>query len=200
MRRMPLAVAGLFVLIALRAGGAESGWRAMPLPAEAERLTRTAEAAADPVAASHLYAQAIRLHPSNGPALYGLGRALLDQGRPADALKTFHRLNTLFPDDPAILEALAATLARLPAPRRTDIAAGLAYAERASQLQPGAPEAWHLLSVLRHFDGDYARAAEASRQAIALDAQNPIDPETTALYQQQETACIDALLVFSPLD
>ena len=77
---------------------------------------------------------------------------------------------------------------------------GLAFAERAAQLRPDAPAAWHVLSVLRHLDGDYAAAAEAARRAVELDAQNPSDPETTALYQQQETACTHAQLVFSPLD
>ena len=67
-------------------------------------------------------------------------------------------------------------------------------------MRPDSAEAWHVLSVLRHLDGDYVAALDAARQAVALDAQNPSDPETTALYQQQEIACIDALSVFSPLD
>jgi tetratricopeptide (TPR) repeat protein len=201
MRLSSLALAGFLVLLALCARATDRAyWREAPIPAEAGRLNREAEAAADPSAAGRLYAQAIRLCPSNGPALYGLGHALLDQDRVADALKTFRRMNTFFPNDPTILEALAATIARLPDARRADIAEGLADIEQAVQLRPDAPEAWHLLSVLRHLDGDYARAADAARQAVALDAQNPVDPETTALYQQQETACNDALLVFSPLD
>ena len=200
MRRPPSLAAFLLVGLALRAGADESAWRAMPLPPEAAQLNRTAGSAASAATATRLYAQAIRLCPSNGPALYGLGRALLDQDRAADALKAFRRLDLLFPGDPEILEALAAALARLPEPRRADIAEGLAFAGQAAELRPDAPEAWHLLSVLRHLDGDYAQAAEAARQAVALDAKNPLDPETTALYQQQETACNDALLVFSPLD
>ncbi|HAL92428.1 MAG TPA: hypothetical protein DCM68_05320 [Verrucomicrobia bacterium] len=196
----PLAAASLLVLFALRAAAGEPGWREKPLPPEAAQLNQEAAAAADPAAAARLYAQAIRACPSNGPALYGLGRALLGQDRAADALKVFRRLDTLFPDNADILEALATSIARRPEPRRADIAEGLALAERATQLQPGTPEAWHVLSVLRHLNGDYAAAAEAARQAVALDAQNPSDPETTALYQQQETACNDALSVFSPLD
>ena len=200
MRLPPPLAAALFVLSALRAGADESAWRAMPLPPEAAQLTRTAHAAASAAAAARLYAQALRVCPSNGPALMGLGRALLDQDRAADGLKVFRRLDALFPGDPEILEALAAALARLPAPRRADIAEGLAFAEQAVRLRPDAPEAWHVLSVLRHLDGRYALAAEAAGQAAALDAQTPLDPETTALYQQQEIACTDALLVFSPLD
>ena len=200
MRRLPPAAAGLLALLVLRAGAAESAWRTMPLPSESAQLTRTADFAASADTAIRLYAQAIRLCPSNGPALYGLGRALLDQDRAADSLKVFRRLDTLFPDDPAILEALAAALARRPGLRRADVAEGLAWAERAAQLDPGAPAAWHVLSVLRHLDGDYARAAEAARQAVLLDALAPVDPDTTARYQQQENACNDALSVFSPLD
>ena len=198
MRRVFLA-AGLAVL-ALRAIAAESSWRDLPLPPEAERLNRTADNAPSAATAVRLYAQSIRLVPSNGPALYGLGRALLDQDRPADALKVLRRLDAFFPGDPEILAALAAAIARLPEPRRADIAEGLAFAEQALQLSPDVPQAWHVLSVLRHLDGDYAAAAEAARQALELDAQNPSDPETTAIYQQQEIACTDALSVFSPLD
>ena len=199
--RLPLAVvAGLLPLLALCAHAEDSAWRAMPLPPEAERLNRTADAAASAATAARLYAHSIRLCPSNGPALYGLGRALLDQERPADALQVFRRMNFLFPDSPDILTALAATFARLPDPRRADIREGLTCAEQATRLQPDVPEVWHLLSVLRHRDGDYARAVEAAHLAVELDAQHPTDPETTALYQQQETACTDSLLVFSPLD
>lgn len=199
MRRFPLATACLLVPLVLRAA-ADSTWREMPLPPEAAQLNRTADFAASSETAIRLYAQAIRLCPSNGPALYGLGRALLDSDRPADSLKVFRRMDAVFPDDPAILEALATAFARIPAPRRADIAEGLAFAERATQLQPDAPEAWHVLSVLRHLAGDYARAAEAARQAVLFDAITPVDSETTALYQQQEKACNDALTVFSPLD
>ena len=196
MRRAFFA-AGLLALLVLPAAG---GWRDAPLPPDAEQLNRTADNAASSATAARLYAQSLRLYPSNGPALYGLGRALLDQDRAADALKVFRRLAALFPADPEILEALAAALARLPEPRRAEIAEGLALAEQAIQLPPARPQAWHVLSVLRYLDGDYAAAAEAARRALELDNQNPSDPETTALYQQQEIACNDALSVFSPLD
>lgn len=199
MRRTFLA-AGLLALAVLRAAAAEPAWNDSPLPAEAEQLNQTADHAASAAAAARLYAQSIRLAPTNGPALYGLGRALLDLDRAADALKVFRRLDALFPGEPEVFEALAAALARLPEPRRADVDEGLAFAEQAAQLNPDAPAAWHVLSVLRHLDGDYAAAAEAARRAIELDALDPSDPETTARYQQQEIACNDALSVFSPLD
>ena len=195
--RRPFLSAGLWALLALPAAG---GWRDAPLPPDAEQLNRTADNAASSETAARLYAQSIRLCPSNGPALYGLGRTLLDQDRAADALKVFRRMEALYPADPEILEALAAALARLPEPRRADIAEGLAFAEQAVQLPPARPQAWHVLSVLRYLDGDYAAAAEAARRALELDALTPSDSETTALYQQQEIACNDALSVFSPLD
>ena len=196
MRRTLLAATGLLLLrLALPAPAA---WP--DIPADAAQLNRTAANAASAATAARLYAQSIRLFPSNGPALYGLGRALLDQDRPLDALKVFRRLDALFPGDPATLAATAAALARHPDPRRNDIAQGLALATQATQLQPDAPEAWHVLSILRHLDGDYAAALDAARQAVALNALAPSDPETTALYQQQEIACTDALSVFSPLD
>ena len=193
-----LLAAGLLLFSILRASADESAWPA--IPPEADQLNRTAANAASAETAAKLYAQSIQLYSSNGPALYGLGRVLLEQDRAADSLKVFRRLDTLYPGNPDTLEALATALARLPAPRRTDIAEGLAFADRASQMRPESAEAWHVLSVLRHLNGDYAAAAEASRQAVTLNAQNPSDPETTALYQQQEIACLDALSVFSPLD
>jgi Flp pilus assembly protein TadD len=199
MRPFSLA-AGLLAWTILRSGAEEPTWQTMPLPPEAESLNHTAESTAEPSAAARLYAQSIRLCASNGPALYGLGRILFDQGRVAEGLTVFRRLHSFFPNDPAVLEAQAAAIARLPEPRRADVAEGLAFAEQAAQLQPDDAEAWHVLSVLRHLAGDYVRAAEAAQQAVALDAQNPVDVETTALYRQQETACTDALSVFSPLE
>jgi tetratricopeptide (TPR) repeat protein len=195
--RLSLA-AGLVLLTSLSA--AATGWRSQPLPPEVERLNRTADAAASSAAAIRLYAQSLRLHPANGPALLGLGLALLDADRPADAVKALRRLDALHPDDAEILVALATATARLPDARRPDIRTGLELAGRAVLLQPGLPAAWHALSILRHLDGDYAQAAEAARQAVELEAHNLSDPEATALYQQQEIACHDALLVFSPLD
>lgn len=200
MARRMLILAGWLLALAPPVRAAGSVWQAAPLPPEAMQLNQEADAAAAPAAAVALYVQALRACPSNGPALYGLGRALLAQDRAADSLKVLRRMDMLYPDDSAIQEALAAASARLPDPSRADIAAGLAYAERAAQLAPGSAMAFHLLSVLRHLNGDYAAAAEAARQAVALDAQNPVDPETTASYQQQETACTDALSAFSPLD
>lgn len=200
LRRMLLAAACLAGWEMVPAGAGASAWRDMPLPADSERFVREAEAASEPAAAGRLYAQAIRLCPSNGPALFGLGRVLLDQGRAVEALRVFRRMDELFPDDDAILEALAMSSARLPEARRGDIAAGLAWAERATQVQPDDPGAWHAWSILLHLDGDYLRAAEAARRAVELDAQDPTDPETTARYQLQEAACNDAISVFSPLD
>ena len=182
----------------MRLSWAASGgkvWSRQP----AEAAARPSHAASSETAA-RLYAQSIRLCPSNGPALYGLGRVLLDQDRAADALKVFRRLARLFPGEADVLEALAAAIARQPDLRRAAVAEGRALADQAAQLRPDRPEAWHVLSVLCHLDGDYAAGAAAARRAVDLDAQNPSDPETTALYQQQEIACTDALSVFSPLD
>jgi len=199
MRIPSLGLVALLVLLALRVA-AESPWRGRPLPAESERLTREAEAAEAPLEAAQLYAKAIRLYPSNGPALYGLGGILLGQNRPADSLKVFRRMNVLFPHDPEISVAIAIALARLPHLTRCQLQEGIRIAEAVLLQQPNDIEAWHSLSILHHLNGDYARGAEAARKAIALDEQNPIDIETTTRYQQQEAACNDALLVFSPLD
>lgn len=198
--RRALSVLVLLALPFARSDAAEPRWLALALPPDAERLNREADREADAAGAVRRYAQSLRLCPSNGPALYGLGRALFALNRMAESRVVFRRLNALFPGEPVALEALAGAAARLPAPRRADVREGLAAAEEAVRLQPEAPEAWHVLSVLRHRDGDYAGAAEAARQAVARDARNPSDPETTALYQQQEIACNDALSVFSPLD
>ena len=197
----PSAIALILLAVLVKSSlAAEPAWRTLPLPPEVATLNRTAESAATAATAARIFAQSIRLYPSNGPALYGLGRALLDQGRASDALLILRRMDSQFPNDPVVLEALAAAITRLPSLRRSHLAEGLAFAEQALHLQPDAPNAWHVLSVLRHLNGDYALAFEAAQEAVALDEQNPIDPETTALYQEQEIACNDALLVFSPLD
>ncbi len=198
--RRALSVLVLLALAPAPGGAAEPGWLALPLPPEAAELNHAAETAPDASAAARLYAQSLRFYPSNGPALYGFGRALFALDRIAESRVVFRRLNTFFPGEAAALEALAGTAARFPDPRRADIREGLAAAEAALRLQPATPETWYVLSVLRHRDGDYAGAAEAARQAVALAARASTDPETAALYQQQENACNDALSVFSPLD
>ena len=109
-------------------------------------------------------------------------------------------MDALFPDDPTVHTLLAHAAARLPDPRRSDIRRGLESARLAVETDPANAEAWHVLSLLQYLDGDYAAALEAARQSLVLDARQPAGPETTQRYQQQETACHDALLVFSPLD
>jgi len=199
MRILPILIGALGISMAQ--GGAQvPAWRTAPLPPEAERLNRTADAAASVETAARLYAQSLRLCASNGPALHGFGLALLEQGRATDALKIFRRMDELFPDDASIQMLIAHAAARLAAPRRADIHHGLAAVQRAMNLQPDNPEAWHAQSILLHLNGDYAEASAAARQSLVLDARYPSDPETTARYQQQEIACHDAHLVFSPLD
>jgi len=198
-RPLPIVLV-LLAAFAICSSAVEPAWRTLPLPPEIATLNRTADSAATAATAARIYAQSIRLFPSNGPALYGLGRALLDQGRATDALLILRRMDIFFPHDPVVLEALAAAITRLPSLRRAHLAEGLSFAEQALHLQPDAPDAWHILSVLRHLNGDYALALDAAQEAVALDELNPTDPETTTLYQEQEIACHDALLVFSPLD
>ena len=81
MRRPRVLVVGL-----LAAGlclAASAGWRDADLPPEAAQLNRTADHAASAATAARLYVQSLKLAPDTGPALYGLGRALLDLDRPA---------------------------------------------------------------------------------------------------------------------
>lgn len=198
--RRPWVLAAWLLAAGFGLASARAGWHDPAVPPEAAQLNRTADHAASAATAVRLFGQSLKLAPDNGPALYGLGRALLDQDRPADALKVFRRLAKLHPGEADVLEALAAAIARQPGLRRADVAEGRALAEKATQIQPDRPEAWHVLSVLSHLDGDYAAATAAARRAVELDAQNPSDPETSASYQQQEIACTDALSVFSPLD
>jgi len=179
---------------------AESPWRAMNLPPESKRFTQEAEQADSQMDAARSYAKAIRLCSSNGPALFGLGGILLRQNRPADSLKVFRRMNVFFPNDPEISVAMAITLTRLPDLNRKQLQDGIAQLKRVLTLQPEDTEVWYQLSILHHLNGAYAEAAEAAAQALALDAETPVDMETTTRYQQQEIACNDALLVFSPLD
>ena len=167
---------------------------------EADLLVLDASASADPARAARLYGQALRLDPSHETALRGLGRALLDQDRPADSLKVARRLHAIRPDDPDVLLHMATATIRLPEPRRADILEGLAWAETAAHHQPDAPQAWYMLSILRFRNGEYGPAADAARRAVDLDALRPVAPDLTARYQQQEIACNDALSVFSPLD
>jgi tetratricopeptide (TPR) repeat protein len=200
MRRFSFAALICGGILCAGPAGAESPWRTMSLPAESERYTRIAEESDTLMAAAKHYAKAIRICPSNGPALFGLGGILLRQNRPADSLKVFRRMNTFFPNDPEVAVAMAITLTRLPDLDRARVREGIDQLKQVMEAQPRDIEVWHQLSILRHLNGDYAAALEAAQQALALDAEDPIDIETTHRYQQQEIACNDALLVFSPLD
>ncbi len=153
-----------------------------------------------PIEAARRHAQTLRSDPNNRTALVGLGAALMELDRPADALNLFQRLRALEPDafDPAW--HVAAATAHLPDPRRADIHAGIAAAESALDARPDDPAAWHVLSVLLHRDGDYIPAATAARRAVELDALQPLNSQATERYQQQEFLCQQAILVFSPLE
>ena len=199
MRILPILIGVLGMFLAQGVAQVPA-WRTAPLPPEVEQLNRTAESAASLETAARLYAQSLRICATNGPALHGFGLALLEQGRAPDALKIFRHMDDLFPGDASIQILIAHATARLADPRRADIHQGLAAVRRAMDLQPDNPEAWHAQSILLHLDGDYAEASEAAQRSLVLDARHPADPETTARYQQQEIACHDAQLVFSPLD
>jgi len=197
---MRRAAFSLVLLFGASLAAAGASWRDTPLPPGAVRLNRTAGNAASARTAMRLYAESLRLAPTNGPALHGLGLALLDQNRPDDALKVFRRMESMFPADPEVQILLATAVSRLPDLRRPELLRAIETARRATELRPDGPEAWHALSILLHLNGDYTAAAEAARRAVDLDAEQPSDPETTAAYRRQETACNDANLVFSPLD
>lgn len=190
----------IWVLACGRLFAQPPSWAAMPLPPEVEELNQAAAAAETVDAAARLYAQSLRFHPSNGPALHGFGLALLEQGRPADARRIFQRMDTLFPNDPAIQLLFARTTTRLPNPYRREIRQGLAAAQRVIEAQPDDPEGWYVLSLLWHLDGHYPAATEAIQQALQRADPDLTSPDTLERYQQQEAACHDAILVFSPLD
>ncbi|MDR0993132.1 MAG: hypothetical protein LBN38_00980 [Verrucomicrobiota bacterium] len=173
-------------------------WLAAPLPADALRLNTEAAAAATPAQAIRLYAQALRAAASNGPALFGLGILLLEEDQPEKALTPFRRLNALYPDDPWALTALATAIGRLPELRRADLQEALGVAERATLLAPEDAEAQHILSLLRHMNGEYAAAEQSARQAVVLAMAQT--NESLGVYQQQEATCRDALAVFSLLE
>jgi len=189
------------ILLAVCGGSVDAQTPEWPqLSPEVEQLNRTADNAASPAAAAKLYTESLRLQPDNGPALYGLGRALLEQDRAAESLEILRKLDQLTPNHPDTLTAMAAALARQPNLRRAQIAEGLDYATRAVELRSDSPAAWHILSVLHHANGDYAAAAEAAIHSVALAFQQELDPDLITAYQQQELACFDALAVFSPLE
>jgi tetratricopeptide (TPR) repeat protein len=190
----------LALLACIRLAAAQSGWDARPLPEPAEALLLAADAAPSPADAVRLYGQALRLAPSSGAAHDGLGQALLRLNRPDDALTIYRRLLGLFPDEPAVQVRLAISLSRIPQLSRADVREGIGLARRAIDAQPDLHEAWYALSVLQHLDGNYLAAAQSIRNALERADPSQLDPAILEAYQRQETACNDALLVFSPLD
>ena len=197
MRRL-LPVLLLFARLGLSAAADSAAWDSAPLSPEALERLRAAENAPTPAEAVRRYGQALRLAPASGLAHDGLARSLLQLDRAADALRIYRRLQELHPDEPAVLIRVALAIGRQPGLRRRHVREALDLAERAVAIDPAMHEAWYVLSVLRHLDGNYLGAAEAIRRAFAA-ADNAANAPL-AIYERQETACNDALLVVSPLN
>ena len=103
--------------------------------------------------------------PNHAGVRYNLGNALLQDGRPIEAVEAFISCLQLAPDFGAGYVNLANTLRQL-----ASLEQAQAMAERAVQHLPDVPEAMICLANVLHEQAKYPEAAQLYRQVLNLSA------------------------------
>ncbi|HZH28403.1 MAG TPA: tetratricopeptide repeat protein [Azospirillaceae bacterium] len=120
-------------------------------------------------AAQHL-AKAVAANPDLWPSLHELGSALLDAGRPADAMLAFHAIREVAPDADGV--ALLAIGVCLRAMGRDDDA--IAAYRAAAEAQPALAEAHENLATALYASGRADEAGQAVRNWLAALPNDPV--------------------------
>lgn len=121
--------------------------------------------------AADCFREAARLDPGSATALHYLGVALLDLGKPEEAVDTFERAMLADPADSELKPLLVAALKALGVERRTAgrIAEAADLFARASALDPVDPDAHLRHAVALILLNRYAQALPALERAAELD-------------------------------
>ena len=120
------------------------------------------EAGAERFAASWL-----KDHPKDAVFLSHLGNTALSQGKFAAAESHYVAVVGLQPDNPVALNNLAWVTQRLNKP------GALAYAEKATALQPNQPAFMDTLAMILGNKGELNKALEIEKKAVALQPDQP---------------------------
>lgn len=126
--------------------------------------------------------EAARIDPGSAQAHYNLGAALRQKGLPREAVRQFTRAVQLNGDWPAALADLAWLLAVSPEDEIRNPAIAVKFAERAVALTARQDAAaLDVLGAAYAAAGDFARAAQTVRAALAL---NP--PNASAIAERRD--------------
>ncbi len=142
----------------------------------------------DPEAAEKAFRAALERKPGAEPVLTGLGRALLERGQDAEALKTLEMAAKAAPDSARALCFLG--IARM---RATEGRKGRKEIEKAAQLGKDDPEVARAAVVAYLRDEDMDNAGRAARRFAKADAKSPMGPFLLALVQEREKSYDDAI-------
>jgi len=139
------------------------------------------------------YAAAARLDPSDWHAPYLTGKALLKQGRDAEAISYFRNALPLDPNNLTMLTFLAQVLASDENPQVRDGNAALAMAAKANDLTGGVqPAMLDALAMAYAETGQFTNAQQAAAYAIklatAFEMTNnaPVIQQRLQLYQNDQ--------------
>jgi len=132
--------------------------------------------------AAHLYAQLVADCPDEAPFQVKVAeeqRELCEQffamGERDDAeesgqtaIKTYERMNTVWPDRPQLLNNIAWILTTCPIKSLRDPPRAVALARRATDKAPNMPTYWDTLGAALYRTGEWKQAKEALRRALEL--------------------------------
>ncbi|PYI87186.1 MAG: hypothetical protein DME26_06960 [Verrucomicrobia bacterium] len=147
---------------AYRSGLKQSNASEFAIKLHVEMQSSRQEAGAERFAASWL-----KDHPKDAVFLSHLGNTALSQGKFAAAESHYLAVVGLQPDNPVALNNLAWVTQRLSKP------GALAYAEKATALQPNQPAFMDTLAMILGNKGELNNALEIEKKAVALQPDQP---------------------------
>jgi tetratricopeptide (TPR) repeat protein len=142
----------------------------------------------DPEGAEKAFRAALGRKPGAEPLLTGLGRALLERGQEAEALKVLEEAVKAAPDSARALCFLG--IARM---RATGGRKGRKEIEKAAQLGKDDPEVARASVVAYLRDEDTDNAGKAARRFAKAQPKSPMGPFLVALVQEREKSHDDAI-------
>lgn len=124
-----------------------------------------------PREATTLLRRALEQDPAYGPAHQVLWQALIADGQRLAAIEALRQACRVTPSELSLQRHLAGLLATTPQLGSAGQAEALELAERLVRSDPDAPENLDALGLAHAANGDFARACELARQALALAQQ-----------------------------
>ncbi|HPH94744.1 MAG TPA: tetratricopeptide repeat protein [Anaerolineaceae bacterium] len=127
--------------------------------------------------AEKLYTSALKTDPAYCEAMLGLGDALRYQERPAEALVWYQKLESVDPNDPAIVENLAYTYSMLEKDAEAE-----KYFNLLIQVEPDNPEGYYGLGIIYYEKEDPQKALTYFSKAEKIYTETGSDYLVDAQY------------------